>query len=141
MIGLFNRGDLSGRLAYSFSPPVDGRPYIDYSRYMDTKQAVIAFQALSQQSRVDALRLLVQRGDGGLLAGEIAALLGVRQNTMSSHLSILMQAGLVTNRREGRGVRYVADLAGLRSLLAFLLEDCCAGRAEICQPIRALLAC
>lgn len=108
---------------------------------MDIKRAVIAFQALGQQSRVDALRLLVQRGEKGLLAGEIATELGVRQNTMSSHLSILLQAGLVANRREGRSIRYVADLAAIRALVAFLLEDCCAGHADVCKPIMALLDC
>lgn len=74
-------------------------------------------------------------------AGQIAEVLGVRQNTMSSNLSILLNAGLVVNAREGRSIRYFADMSGVRGLLAFLMEDCCGGAPEICQPILDEIAC
>jgi DNA-binding transcriptional ArsR family regulator len=54
---------------------------------------------------------------------------------MSSHLGILQQAGLVQSVRQGRSVIYAVDLTGVRDLLAFLLEDCCQGRAEVCAPL------
>ena len=71
----------------------------------------------------------------------IAETLGVRQNTMSSNLSILLNAGLVRSTREGRAIRYFADMERMRALLSFLLEDCCGGRPELCQPALAELAC
>ena len=108
---------------------------------MDKKSALSAFSALGQDTRLDVFRLLVQAGDAGLLAGEIGERLGVRQNTMSANLSILLNAGLIRNRREGRHVRYFADMDGMRALLAFLMEDCCQGRPELCGPVLDEITC
>ena len=91
--------------------------------------------------RIDVFRLLVKAGEDGMLAGEIAETLGVRQNTMSSNLTILLRSGLIQNRREGRAIRYFADFEGIRGLLGFLMEDCCGGRADLCQPIINEIAC
>ncbi len=100
---------------------------------MDMKHASNAFAALSQSTRLAVIRLLIQRGGEGLLAGEISDQLQVRQNTMSANLAVLLNAGLVRNEREGRAVRYFADLVGIQELLAFLMEDCCGGHPEICR--------
>lgn len=102
---------------------------------MDKNHALAALAALGQETRLDVFRLLVRAGPQGRLAGEIAAELGVVQNTLSSHLAILHQAGLATSRREGRAIRYFADMAGMGALLAFLLEECCGGRPEFCRPL------
>ena len=106
---------------------------------MDKRDALDAFAALSQETRLDVLRLLIGAGAGGLTAGEIGVALGVRQNTMSTNLAILTRAGLIRGRREGRSVRYRADLDGLRGLLAFLMKDCCGGRPEQCEPLLSQL--
>ena len=108
---------------------------------MDKKDALAAFAALGQPTRLDIFRLLVRAGADGMLAGDMARTLDVRQNTLSANLSTLLQAGLVRNVREGRAVRYHADMDGMRGLLAFLLEDCCGGRPELCQPILDEIAC
>jgi ArsR family transcriptional regulator, arsenate/arsenite/antimonite-responsive transcriptional repressor len=99
---------------------------------METKQALEAFQALSQDTRLGALRLLVQAGPNGLAAGAIAERLAVQPSTLSTHLGILERAGLVASRRESRSIIYAAQFEGLRQLITFLMEDCCQGRAEIC---------
>lgn len=108
--------------------------YIDTSRCMDKTNALAAFQALSQETRLDVFRLLMRAGPAGMAAGDIAETCDVRQNTMSSHLSILSSAGLITATRDGRSVRYSASLSGIKGLLAFLMEDCCGGKPEQCQP-------
>ncbi len=108
---------------------------------MDKSDCLKVFSALSQATRLDVFRLLIKAGADGLPAGEINERLGVRQNTMSTNLSILLQAGLVKNRREGRSVRYVADMSAVRGLLAFLMEDCCGGHPELCQPLIEQIAC
>lgn len=102
---------------------------------MDKSHALTAFDALSQETRLDILRRLIQAGPDGMAAGEIAADLAVRQNTLSNNLKVLLAAGLIRNRREGRSIRYFADLTGVRGLLGFLLEDCCGGRPELCRPV------
>ena len=102
---------------------------------MDINDATLAFSALSQPTRLDVFRLLIKAGANGLLSGEMGHLLDVKQNTMSTNLNILLRAGLIRNEREGRSVRYFADMDGIGGLVSFLLEDCCGGNAEQCAPI------
>ncbi|SFM58199.1 ArsR/SmtB family transcription factor [Shimia aestuarii] len=108
---------------------------------MEKTNALSAFAALSQPLRLEVFRLLITRGEDGMLAGEIAHAMDVRQNTLSANLSVLLHAGLVRNTREGRAIRYFADTEGLRGLLGFLLQDCCGGRPELCQPLIEDLTC
>ena len=108
---------------------------------MDKIRALEAFAALGQSTRLDVFRLLIKAGEAGMSAGDIGDTLGVRQNTMSANLSILARSGLIRNEREGRCIRYFADMDSVRGLLAFLMEDCCAGRPELCQPVIDELAC
>jgi DNA-binding transcriptional ArsR family regulator len=97
---------------------------------METKQAVEALSAMAQETRLEALRLLVQAGPGGLAAGEIARRLEVPAPTLSFHLRALLHAGLVSASREGRSLLYAADYARLESLVAFLSQNCCRGGAR-----------
>lgn len=108
---------------------------------MNKAQSLEALAALSQETRLDVFRLLVQQGPEGMAAGAIAGHLGVRQNTMSANLSVLAHAGLIRSQREGRSIRYFADMEGLKGLLGFLMEDCCGGAPELCEPVIAKLAC
>ena len=107
---------------------------------MEINDATSAFAALSQPTRIEVFRLLIQSGPEGLAAGDIATHLDVKQNTLSANLSVLLNAGLVRNERQGRSIRYYADMDGLRALLAFLLQDCCGGETEMCQPLIQELA-
>ncbi len=108
---------------------------------MDMNQALSAFAALGQSTRLEVFRLLVRTGDRGMLAGEIAENLDIRQNTMSANLAVLLNAGLVRNIREGRTIRYFADMDGMQGLLAYLMEDCCGGQPELCEPVIEQIAC
>ncbi|WP_298256909.1 helix-turn-helix domain-containing protein [uncultured Litoreibacter sp.] len=108
---------------------------------MDKNDALDAFAALSQSTRLDVFRLLIKAGAEGMSAGDIGQALDVRQNTMSNNLSILTRAGLIKGARSGRSITYHADMDGMRGLLAFLMEDCCGGRAELCQPVIEEIAC
>lgn len=106
---------------------------------MDNRSTILALGALAQETRLETFRLLIQHEPDGLPAGEVARLLDVPQNTMSSHLSILARAGLVRADRQSRFVIYRADLDGLREMMLFLVKDCCGGRAELCEPLIASL--
>ena len=108
---------------------------------MDTNHALDAFAALGQSTRLEVFRLLIKAGDAGMTAGDISDTLEVRQNTMSANLSILARSGLVRNQRQGRSIRYFADMDGMRGLLGFLMEDCCGGRPERCRQVIDELAC
>jgi len=108
---------------------------------MESKSALSALAALSQPTRLDVFRLLVKAGVDGLPSGDIGERLGVRQNTMSANLTVLLNAGLVRNERQGRSIRYFADFETMRGLLGFLMEDCCGGRPDLCQPVIEEIAC
>ena len=82
-------------------------------------------------------KLLVKHEPDGLAAGDIARTLAVPQNTMSSHLSVLARAGLVSAQRFSRSIVYRADLARFQAVVLFMLRDCCDGRPEICAPLIA----
>ena len=69
---------------------------------MDINEAVIAFDALSQDTRLRVFRLLVEYGPEGTPAGTISETLDVPHNTLSFHLSHMSNAGLILSRREGR---------------------------------------
>lgn len=108
---------------------------------MDRKSALAALAALGQDTRLDVFRLLVKAGGQGIPAGEIATRLGAVQNTISTHLKVLDRAELVRAERDGRIVRYVADMTGFRDLLAYLMEDCCNGSPELCRPVLDAVTC
>lgn len=101
---------------------------------METKTALAAFSALSQEVRLDVLKRLVRAGPVGVAAGALAESAGVAAPTMSFHLKELLGAGLVRSRKEGRSVLYAADYGGLRALVDFLLADCCQGDPRLCGP-------
>lgn len=102
---------------------------------MESENAILALAALAQSTRLDVFRLLVKHEPKGLPAGEIANELAVPHNTMSSHLSILTRAQLVSSVRHGRSITYRADLATLEALTLFLLQDCCGGKPELCASL------
>jgi DNA-binding transcriptional ArsR family regulator len=108
---------------------------------MDNENTLAALGALSQQTRLDAFRLLVRHEPDGLSAGEVARALGVPANTLSTHLAILSRAGLVSSERDSRTIRYRAEIGRLRDLMLFLAKDCCAGHPELCAPLIAELSC
>jgi DNA-binding transcriptional ArsR family regulator len=92
---------------------------------MDIQDAIAVFDALSQETRLRAFRLLVQAGPDGLAAGVLSDELGTPHNTMSFHLSHLDNAGTVSSRKDGRSVIYTANFDVMRDLIGFLVKDCC----------------
>ncbi|MBN9082135.1 MAG: transcriptional regulator [Rhizobiales bacterium 62-17] len=108
---------------------------------MEERQALMAFAALSQETRLRIVRLLVTAGPDGMAAGAIAEATGVSASNVSFHLKELTQAGLAAAKREARSIYYTADYSALSGLIAFLMRDCCAGHPEICIPAATQSCC
>lgn len=96
-------------------------------------RAVSALSALAQASRLRVFRLLVGAGPAGLCPGQIADALAVSANLLSFHLKELHYCGLITQQREGRFLRYRADMDAMKQLMDFLTAHCCHG--EPCAGI------
>ena len=108
---------------------------------MNNDSALSALAALAHPTRLNAFRLLVQHEPDGLSTGELVDASGLSQSTFSTHLAVLAKAGLVASEKRGRQIHQRANIDTLRDLMLFLAKDCCQGRAELCEPLLAELAC
>lgn len=110
---------------------------------MELVDAVKALASLAQETRLEVFRLVIRSGDEGLAAGSIAEQLAVPASTLSFHLKELCNAGLLQDRRDGRSIYYSLKSDAMRELISFLVDDCCAGRPELCAltPAAGALKC
>ena len=103
---------------------------------MNTESALLALAALAHPTRLEAFRLLVRHEPDGLSTGTLVEASGLTQSTFSTHLAVL-----ATAEKKGRQQIQRARIDTLRALMLFLAKDCCEGRAELCEPLLADLAC
>src|SRR5215467_1964630 len=72
-----------------------------------------AFNAVAEPRRREILNYLALRERP---VGEIVATLGLEQPSVSKHLRVLLEVGLVQSRRDGRRVLYRTDASAIRPL-------------------------
>jgi DNA-binding transcriptional ArsR family regulator len=105
---------------------------------MKSNDAIAALSALASESRLAVYRLLVKRGPEGYTPTELARRLDLPAPTLSFHLKGLVQAGLVSSRREARNLFYSPNFERMNALVGFLTENCCSLADEecgaTCQP-------
>ena len=101
---------------------------------MNNSDAIAAFLALGQETRLNIFRLVVQRGDTGLTPSELVERLGIPNATLSFHLKELARSGLLQVERQSRHLIYRPNAALVEALSGFLLENCCGGRP--CTPVQ-----
>jgi len=94
---------------------------------MKNTEAVQAFLALGQETRLNVFRLIVQKGDTGIRPSQLGELLGVPPATLSFHLKELFQANLITVERQSRNLIYRPKAEMVEGLMEFLLYNCCGG--------------
>ena len=83
------------------------------------EQALSLFRALADETR---LRLIEQLRSGEQCVCDLTGELGASQSRLSFHLKALKDAGLVTDRRDGRWVYYALNAESF-ARAACLLED------------------
>lgn len=103
---------------------------------MKNTDAIKAFLALGQETRLNIFRLIVQRGDTGLTPSEMIEKLGVANATLSFHLKELVGADLLSVERQSRNLIYRPNAGLVQELSGFLLENCCGGKS--CVPVLIL---
>lgn len=94
---------------------------------MKASDAVASLGALAQEHRLALFRLLIRAGENGMAAGAIADQLGVPNSSLSFHLNQLRNAGLIVQERQHRSLIYRANYPTMNALVAYLMENCCAG--------------
>ncbi len=77
------------------------------------------FRALADPTRRDILAML---REGARTAGEIAAAFDVAWPTISRHLGVLRDAGLVLAERDGQFIRYELNTSVMQDFVQHLLE-------------------
>ena len=86
---------------------------------MTEKNMVAIFKALGDENRIRILKLL---HSGEKCACKLLEELNVSQSTLSHHMKILCDAGLVTGRKEGTWMHYSICCEGVCSLRTMLRE-------------------
>ncbi|MFN3292003.1 MAG: metalloregulator ArsR/SmtB family transcription factor [Gemmobacter sp.] len=104
---------------------------------MESDRAAHAFATLGHPGRLSVFRLLMRFAPQGVRPTEIAAALGLKQNTLSHHLGDLVAAGLIGVRRNGRSLFYAVDLDATEDLIGYLALDVGRARPDV---IPALVA-
>ena len=103
---------------------------------MKNSEAIKVFLALGQESRLNVYRLIVQKGNQGLMPSQIHEMLGIPNATLSFHLKELYQASLIAVERQGRNLIYRPNASLVQDLSAFLLDNCCGGKS--CTSTKSL---
>jgi DNA-binding transcriptional ArsR family regulator len=108
---------------------------------MHEESAVVSLAALAQGMRLRVFRALVGAGPQGLTPSALSATLDVPASTLSFHLKELMNAGLVSQERDGRHLIYRPAMAQMQALLEYLTAHCCQGISCTPPKARARITC
>src|SRR5690625_2288260 len=118
--------------AGGFSLASGGRQFVGYglsSEYLfeDTRARVMkdarSIKALADPTRLLLLTLIARYSGFSLTVGDLAQYLGVSQPTVSGHLKILRDSGLVEVERQGNRSFYRPDTAAIRDLITDMNES------------------
>ncbi|WP_226779141.1 ArsR/SmtB family transcription factor [Oceaniglobus trochenteri] len=94
---------------------------------LSIEQAASTFAALGSEQRLAVLAALVRAGPDGLSIGALGEKCGVTGSTLTHHMRILTQAGLVQQVRQGRSIICAAaEFGRVQALSDYLLRECCA---------------
>jgi DNA-binding transcriptional ArsR family regulator len=104
---------------------------------MDIEIAAAQLEALGNPTRLRVYRALVRAGEAGLPVGRLQERIGIAASTLSHHLHRLIQTGLVTQERRATTLICRAYYPGMKALLGFLSDECCADAAAAARTAAA----
>ncbi len=105
---------------------------------MEQSDVAHAFATLGHPDRLAVFRLLMRFAPQGVRPTEIAAALGLKQNTLSHHLADLTASGLLQVERQGRSLFYAVDLDATEGLIGYLALDVGRARPDLLTPLLAV---
>ena len=86
---------------------------------MDYKKTVIMFKAFCDENRLQILELL---RDGERCACRLLEEMNITQPTLSHHMKILCDSGIVVGRKEGKWMHYSISEDGIDDIMCYLEE-------------------
>lgn len=92
---------------------------------MDVEKIAKICDALSKSVRIEVFRMLVENSKDGVCPCDIATKLDMPRNTLSFHLSTLVNADLCYFEKDGRNLIYKPNCKIISDLAGFLHKDCC----------------
>ena len=93
---------------------------------MKLDDAAARLEALGNPTRLKIYRTLVKAGDDGMSVGKLQSKLDVAASTLSHHLKSMVIVGLVHQDRQSTTLICRANYDVMRSLVGFLVAECCA---------------
>lgn len=102
---------------------------------MESSAAALAFTCLGHPGRLAVFRLLMRFASQAMRPTEMAAVLGMKANTLSHHLNDLSAAGLIQVERQGRSLHYSVDLSTTEDLIGYLALDVGRARPDLLAPL------
>jgi DNA-binding transcriptional ArsR family regulator len=97
---------------------------------MKLDDAAAHLEALGNPTRLRIYRALVRAGDAGLAVGRLQDKLKIAPSTLSHHLKTLIIVGLVNQVRDATTLVCHANYDVMRSLVDFLVAECCTDAAD-----------
>lgn len=85
------------------------------------KGPAVKFKALCDENR---LRIVEQLQEGQKCAYELLDILNITQPTLSHHMKILCESGLVEGKKDGRWMHYSLNADAFSSLIGYLKKFC-----------------
>ncbi|MFC6199235.1 ArsR/SmtB family transcription factor [Ponticaulis profundi] len=101
----------------------------------DFSKTLMGLSALAQDTRLRVFRYLMKATPEGIQAGKISEELNVAPNKLSAHLTILVNAGLLSVERDGRRMIYKTEIGAVSHLISMLVETCCDNNPSICKAL------
>ncbi len=92
---------------------------------MDIDVVAKALKELGHPTRLAIYKSVVRAGYQGIAVGGLQEKLDIPGSTLSHHISGLVSAGLISQRRESRTLYCIAEYEKLQSVLSFLQDECC----------------
>ena len=99
--------------------------FLEWGILMNIEKVAKAFKELGHATRLLIFRRVVKAGFSGIAVGKLQEELDIPGSTLSHHISALLNAGLISQRREGRTLFCVAEFTQLESVISFLQDECC----------------
>ncbi|MGH1428829.1 MAG: ArsR/SmtB family transcription factor [Arenicella sp.] len=94
---------------------------------MNIETVAKALKELGHPTRLAIFKRMIKAGHEGIAVGAIQNELDLAGSTLSHHISSLVSADLIEQRREGRVLYCVAKYEQLEATIQFLQEECCTG--------------